>query len=298
MTGGRILVAGASGRLGAEVLRILSDRAVPATRQAPVGPDSVMLDASGVADGSQLSDISAVINCAGAVKGTQADLYAANVTFAQRLARQARDRGVGAFVQVSSFAVFGFPESICTETQVAPKSAYGVSKAKAESRILALASEKFRPVVVRLPFMFIAAHPGLLGTMVKGLGVLGVVPLRSGAPTLRSMLTYAGAAQVLAEAADSRSGPILAAADPSALDLHKFALAVGRAHQKKIIALHVTGVLEELAYRFAPGLVRRILRSSVLCPQANYLRDRWEGWVDNEIEEILRVRARERPPRG
>jgi nucleoside-diphosphate-sugar epimerase len=289
MTGRKILVAGGSGRLGSEILRQLGDRGVSAARRAPAGSDVVRLDKCGLAEPSRWSGIAAAINCVGLVHGQARELQTANVEFAFELARQAREGGIGTFVQVSSFSVWGAAEFIDASSPVAPDSDYGRSKAEAEERVLALASAQFRPVAVRLPFMFSATHPGLIATMIKGVETLRIFPVRSKGQTLRSMLTYAGAAQALIQIAnaDRQSCSILAAADPAPLDLKSFIAAIGQVAGKRILPLPLPAPAETLLARLAPGLVRRIMRSSVLAAELNCLADDPPGSVLREINQIL-----------
>lgn len=288
MSAGKVLVAGATGRLGKEVMAVLGARGVAAARRVD-GAETVLLGPAGLADQAKLAGMSAIINCAGAVRGKPVVLDAANVAFATGLAAQARSAGVPVFVQVSSFSVYGQIERIFPDSPVDPGNAYGRSKADAEAEICAMTTPAFRPVAVRLPFMFSATDPGLIGTMIKALERLRVIPVRLRGQTQRSMLTYRGAAETLVDIANqNRATPsILAAADPRPFDMLRFARKLEATGARKLIEIPIPGCLEHAGYAVMPGLVSRILRSSVLEPEANFLRAEQPGWVEDELNKLL-----------
>lgn len=284
----KVLVAGATGRLGRDVLRVLGARGVAATRRAD-GAETVLVGPRGVADQTRLSGLSAVINCAGLARGNPEDMEAANVDFAVALAMQARSAGVPVFVQASSFSVYGQVERIFPESPVNPTSSYGRSKAGAEAAIGAMATRDFHPVAIRLPFMFSATDPGLIGTLIKAIERLHIVPLRARGPTLRSMLTYAGAAETLVAIADQNhpKASILAVADPQPFEMRQFAHKLKAAGMGRLVELPIPGALEDAGHALVPGFVGRILRSNMLTPEANFLSDDKGGWVDDEIDRLL-----------
>ncbi|MEG8047521.1 NAD-dependent epimerase/dehydratase family protein [Sphingomonas aerolata] len=186
---GRVLVTGGNGRLGRAVLAALGDRGVGGVRGEGIN-GAIAIDSAGTVDAARLAGIDAVINCANLVSGTQADIEQANRLYAVAVARRARAAGVGRFVQVSSFSIYGDAERIDGETSLAPQTDYARSKLAAEHELADLATRDFRVVSLRLPFMFSASEPALLGKLVTAMLKLRMVPVPRGSASRRSMITY------------------------------------------------------------------------------------------------------------
>jgi len=268
-----ILVTGGNGRLGRAVLAQLGTEGLSGVRRSGI-PGSVQIDSEGRIDTAMLAGVTAIINCAGRVTGTTAEIDAANIAYPLALARAARDAGVPRFVQVSSFSVYGRVEHIDAVTPLMPDGDYGRSKVAAEQGLAALATPAFTTVALRLPFMFSVCEPALMGRLVPLVRRMHVLPVRSGAVARRSMITYAGAAQALLVAArmpvNGASTP--AAADPRPLALDAIAQAL-RDRGHRVATLPLPGAAIAIAARLVPGVVDRLFRSSVLVDSANMMRD-------------------------
>lgn len=153
----RILVTGHNGYIGSVL--------VPALRGA--GHDVLGLDTFSFEDyalrrdlrdvkASDLSDFDAVIHLAALTHDPLGDIPAARISEinhqgAVRLARSARDAGVGRFLFASSSSVYGRggEDLLAEDAPVRPTTPYGISKARAEEDIAGLADRDFSPSFLR-----------------------------------------------------------------------------------------------------------------------------------------------------
>lgn len=263
----RVLVAGGDDALGRVVLAKLGERGV-----AGAG----IINKGGRFDPAIFENADAIINCAGRNIGTPAEIDEANVAYPTALARAARAAGVPRFIQVSSFSVYGKAEEIDRDSALAPDSDYGRSKVVAEQTIAQLASDRFHPVSVRLPFCFSSNEPAMLGRLIAMMLRLRVLPTPPAGSSRRSMITYVGAANALVALALSRELPdtLLAAADPEPLDLTALVGILRERFNRRITILPLPNALTACLRPVVPGIVDRLLRSSVLAPSANLL---WDG---------------------
>ena len=288
---GLILVTGATGRLGQTVLARLGEHGVAGQRQCDVISNRIMLiDSDGTVDRAALQGVSAIINCAGRVHGSLAEIDQANIMYPAALARAARDAGVARFVQVSSFSVHGRIEYIDTNTPVAPIDGYGQSKATAEQMLQTLTTANFRPISVRLPFMFNAAHPALLGQLVALLLRVHLLPTPISGPALRSMINYDAAAETLIALANqsaAHDGCAALAADPSPLALPTLARAIRDHLGRRVAILPLPTAMTKLAELIAPAAANRLFRSSVLDPTTNIVKSAPAISVERELLNYL-----------
>lgn len=274
MSEARVLVTGSDEQLGKAVLTALGPCGVAAN---PIG--------DGTIDPSALTGIEAIINCANRVTGTTEAIERMNVAFPTNLAQQARMAGVRRFVQVSSFSVYGRAEQIDAATPLLPLGDYGRSKLAAEQALLALDHADFRVSVLRLPFMFSAQEPEMLGRLVALMLRLRVLPSSAAKPCRRSMITYASAAATLIELAKwpDPSVEVCVAADPRPLDLTVVARLIDERLGRRIAILPIPEAAVLLVGRIAPAIADRLFRSSVLSPSANLL----EGAGEHGVEAAL-----------
>lgn len=292
----RILVAGGNGRLGRAVLAKLGTQGVAGVRGKGLVA-TIVIDSDGGVEPALLDGVDAIINCAGRVTGEPREIAQANIAYAINLARTARDANVARFVQVSSFSVYGRTEHIDHNSPIAPDSVYGHSKIAAEEGLAALAGDGFRPMALRLPFMFSADEPALFGRLIPLLRKLRVLPTPQKGTSRRSMITYAGAADALIRLALSHdvSAKIAVAADPNPLDLTTVARMIHMHLGKRIVLLPVPTTLADVLHRIAPGMIDRLLRSSELAPSANFLSGGTAHPVVLELAAYLnRVRRQDR----
>lgn len=134
--------------------------------------DRYRVDTMDMVDGSwrdsSFRDYDAVFHVAGIVhqknKKNEPEIAAlydrVNRQLAVETARKAKSDGVKQFVFMSSASVYGLTAAvgqlvmITRDTPVHPVDPYGISKAKAEEEIRALADEGFRVAVVRAPMIY------------------------------------------------------------------------------------------------------------------------------------------------
>jgi len=108
-----------------------------------------------------LDGVTAVINLAGLSTEPAAEYrpeanHEINFKAAVELARMAKERGIARFVQASSGSIYdvgaGHPEKDVMHTEASPVQPfriYSITKREAEKEILAMANDKFTPVVIR-----------------------------------------------------------------------------------------------------------------------------------------------------
>lgn len=268
----KVLVIGANGSVGRASLEALgSENGVAITRRnwpehSPFA--HIQLHSDGSLPDQAFDGVCAIINAAGRVDADEAELQAANVELPVKLARQARDCGISKFVQVSSFSIYGLAEYICHETEEMPITAYGRSKQVGDRELLALATDAFAVECVRLPFLFDIDNPALVGSLVKAALKSPFWPIADESQG-RSMISYRDAGTVLAHSASSSRSCITHAADPQLFTFPLLAEAMKRetGHQLRLIKLPAP--LIAIVAAAAPGLHRRLFRSSILKEEDN-----------------------------
>lgn len=293
MSDDRILVAGANGRLGGTVLRKLGPRGISGVRRPRPGTHDVLIDSEGQIDPARLEGVRAIINCAGVIAGAYDEIEQGNVTFPVNLAVTAKRHRVATFVQVSSFSVFGRVEHINQETPIAPDSDYGHSKLRAEQQLYALMTPEFSVSALRVPFIFSAEHPGLLGSLVSSISRLRVLPTAAGRPSRRSVITYDMAADLLIELAQAPGpGSPLCAADPTDLDLVALARKLRGQLERRIAIVSLPALAVRTIETVAPRLGNRLFRSSILDPSINVAAERSDKSAEREISRYLEMLLR------
>lgn len=278
----RILVTGANGTLGRALLQHLGpDIAIASTRtaQSPLpGFDHVALGPDGAPPADVLTRCRAVINAAGKAAGRATGdasaLDEANVRLPLVIAGAAREAAVPKFVQVSSFSVIGSAEHIDDTTAEAPINAYGRSKAEGDRQLQSLTDAAMRIESVRLPLMFSVTKPGLLSPLLTLATRVRLLPSVRNRPVSRSMMTYAAAARHLADCAVSDRSGVSYAADPQPFDYELLTSILADQASIRVRILPVPQFAAAAIDRIAPGIGRRLFRSSLLAPQANLAGDR------------------------
>lgn len=296
---GQILVTGATTPLGKAVLATLGDRGVAAVEDTVAfdgaSSDAIRVPSDGRVDPTILAGMAGIVNCAARVTGGVADLIRANVDYPVHLATAARHAGVPCFIQEGSLSVFGPIERITPDSPIAPVTDYACSRVVAEKSLAALDGDGFATRVLRVPFLFSAAHPGMLGALITAMARLRVVPTHAAAPTLRSMMTHADAAELMVTlvTADATVKRLAAAADREPVDLTAIATAIGAVTGRRVLRMPVPAALIAIGRAVAPGAVNALFRSSVLADTANLRATGSEHSVRAEIDIYLaRLRGR------
>lgn len=287
--GNPVLVNGANGWLGSSLMRVADTQPLVAGVREDRArfAQSILIDSNGTSPDGALTKIGTIINCAGRVTGTVAEVEHANVAHAIQLASDAKAAGVRRFVQVSSFSVYGDAENIRPTTPLKPINNYGHSKLAAEQALLSLSTSEFQVTCVRLPFMFSRSKPALMGHLIKALNQLPFWPTMP-ASIRRSMITYDGAAKLLLQAALDEPTDIIAVSDPRLFTIELLVSAMQR-HQcatARLVStpLWITGPIR----RFIPSLGRRLFQSNVLEPACNWAMGREFGeGIEHEIEATI-----------
>lgn len=158
----RVLVAGGQSRAGLALRRGLSRDprfALTVVVRRPsglVGSEQVVQ----VADyfdppAGLLGDSDVVVNLAGiSVAGDGGAFEEVNVAGPLRLAARAAGAGVRRFIQLSSFSVYGYAESIARTTPETPVAAYGASKLRADAALQKMHAGDFRVTCLRVPMLY------------------------------------------------------------------------------------------------------------------------------------------------
>ena len=122
---------------------------------------------------------------------TKRKYYEVNTDLAVQTAEKAKREGVPEFIFMSSMIIYGDSapygrkKQISEDTKPAPANFYGDSKWQADKRIRALASDAFKTVVLRPPFIY---GPGCKGNYVSLAGLSRKLPVFPMAGNRRSML--------------------------------------------------------------------------------------------------------------
>ena len=180
----RILITGANSYVGTSFERHMKQ-----------WPDAYTVDTVDMVDGTwkehSFRGYDAVFHVAGIVhmknKKNDAEQIAlfekVNVQLAVETAKKAKAEGVRQFIFMSSASVYGLVAPVAREimitkdTPIAPVDNYGISKAKAEEGLLALAGDEFRIVILRPPMIYGKGCKGNYATLSKLARKLPVFPL-------------------------------------------------------------------------------------------------------------------------
>ena len=222
----RILITGATGFVGAAVIRALragGHTLSGTTRQAdrPQGPDGVPLyrvpDFAGPVDwGRFVAGADVVVHLAARAhmtreEGTQAiDLYrATNRDGSRRLAEAAAAAGVKRFVFMSSIKAAGeetFDAPLRETDRCAPQDAYGISKWEAEQALAETAARTgLELVILRPPLVYGPNVRGNLAALLKACAHGWPLPL-GGITNRRSLISTTNLASAVAvSVADARA---------------------------------------------------------------------------------------------
>lgn len=261
-----IVLLGSRSRAGAALKRAFAGHAVTGICREPGGEDLAVADYDRVPEGA-IPPGAVLINCLGRSEGDATTLHRVNVELPLRWAEAARAAG-GHFLQLSSFSVYGAAPLIDAATPELPAGAYGESKLAGDRALLALADERFRVTILRLPIL-IGDGEDKLARLLRLVRRTGVLPVPS-SPIERSMLAYADLGAVVGAAIGKAWGGIAHAADPEPFtyDLLREAMTETGLRLRLPRAPWLVGAIKTLV----PGVGGRLYAASLLDPDANLAR--------------------------
>jgi UDP-glucose 4-epimerase len=241
----------------------------------------------------ELAGFDVVINCAGAVAGSSAELDRANVDLPRSLARACCEAGVEALIHVSSFAVYGDARTISSTSPPNPRSEYGRSKLRGDEALLELTDGTGPTVIlVRLPAIVDPAKPdGKVARLVRAWRGVGIMPMPLG-DIRRSMISARLASRVLSAVSVGAASQVLLAADPEPFSYGRAAEAIGKAAGARVRTLPLPGAALIPLRILAPSLYSSLYGDSVLEPSSNVA----AGW-DSDLYETIEALAAEGPAR-
>lgn len=267
MLSATMLVLGGNGRLAGGLRRYLSDDTRYVARTAADGR-CVAIGDYGTASPAMFAGIGTVINCAGITAGDAASLRRANVEAPVHLATLARAAGARRFVHVSSFSVLGPARHIDAASPAAPVNDYGRSKLAAEQALLALATDDFAVVPVRLPAIVGGGARDKLRRLVALWLRLRRLPVPR-TPVERSMISIDLSARVLATVAQGEERGVLHAADREVFTYHQAAAAITGATGRQVGILTLPDAAVAAMEHVIPSLFSSLYMPSVLAPADN-----------------------------
>jgi dTDP-4-dehydrorhamnose reductase len=198
----RILVTGASGMLGTDVVTVLREAGQDVLPRSRADLDIT----AGPIPLQALAGADLVVNCAAwtavdAAETAEAEAFAANAVGPANLARACARSGTR-LVQISTDYVFAGDATVpyAEDATVAPRSAYGRTKAAGEWAVRAEASQHW---IVRTAWLYGAHGPNFAATMARLAGekdTLGVVDDQVGQPTWTVDVARLVAALIAADA--------------------------------------------------------------------------------------------------
>lgn len=110
------------------------------------------------------------------------DYIRVNTTLTTRIAKKAKKEGVKQFIFMSTMAVYGLEGSVGEKTVIEnntvpkPQTDYGISKLKAEEKLIALENDAFKVAIVRPPMIYGKGSPGNFEKLKKAAQLLPILP--------------------------------------------------------------------------------------------------------------------------
>lgn len=260
----KTLVVGGGSRIAAALVPLLGPQASFVSRRVAGLPNERLVGDYGSVPTSFFANADCVINCVGISAGVDAMLERVNVAIALNLARTARDSGVRRFIQISSFSVYGHAAIIDASALPEPVGAYGRSKLKADTELLALANDTFSPVLLRLPLIYDHDSMGKLGQLLRIWTRLRLLPVPKD-DVERAMISAELAAEVVARLGRDSCDGVVFAADPEPFTYAKAAAA----RIERLSRLPLPAVITQALTRATPSWGRRLFSDSRLSMSDN-----------------------------
>lgn len=241
----RILITGAGSYIGTYVEDYLNQ-----------WPEDYQLDTIDMIDGSwkkrSFRGYDAVYHVAGIVHRekakndpTQTALYSSvNTHLAIETAKKAKAEGVKQFLFMSTASVYGLTASvgqvvtITKDTPLRPVDNYGISKAKAEEGLQALAGEGFKLAILRPPMVYGKGCRGNYVTLAKLAKKLPVFPYVN---NRRSMLYMENLAEFVRLLIEDEAEGIFCPQNREYVNTSEMVRSIAKANGRHILILHGVG---------------------------------------------------------
>lgn len=246
----RILITGAGSYIGTYVENYLSQ-----------WPEDYQVDTIDMIDGSwkkrSFRGYDAVYHVAGIVHRekakndpTQTALYSSvNTHLAIETAKKAKAEGVKQFLFMSSASVYGLTASvgqvvtITKDTPLKPVDNYGISKAKAEQGLQALAGDGFKLTILRPPMVYGKGCRGNYVTLAKLANKLPVFPYVN---NRRSMLYMENLAEFVRLLIEDEAEGIFCPQNREYVNTSEMVRSIAKANGRHIVILHGVGWMLKL----------------------------------------------------
>ena len=177
---------------------------------------------------------------------------AVNVRLAVETAQKAKAEGVKQFIFMSSTSVYGLVAPvgkmvmITKDSPVAPTDNYGISKAKAEEELQALAGDGFRLVILRPPMIYGKGCKGNYATLSKLARKLPVFPM---VENQRSMLYIDNLSELVRLVVDDEAEGIFCPQNEEYVNTSEMVNLIAHARGRSIILVRGFGwLLRQLHY--------------------------------------------------
>lgn len=238
----RILITGAGSYIGTFVENYLNQ-----------WPENYQVDTIDMIDGSwkkrSFRGYDAVYHVAGIVHRekakndpTQTALYSSvNTHLAIETAKKAKAEGVKQFLFMSTASVYGLTASvgqvvtITKDTPLCPVDNYGISKAKAEEGLQALAGDGFKLAILRPPMVYGKGCRGNYVTLAKFAKKLPVFPYVN---NQRSMLYMENLAEFVRLLIEDEAEGVFCPQNREYVNTSEMVRAIAKANGKHILILH------------------------------------------------------------
>jgi UDP-glucose 4-epimerase len=265
----RILVIGGDSRTGGAIAGADPSRISVVCRRGTRGDNKFVVSDYRSIPAETFFGCSTVINCAGAVSGSDDDLVRANVETPLMIAKSAAAAGVDMFVQISSFSVFGATRLITPGQTTAPANSYGKSKLRAEQTLQQLSQPDLKLAIVRFPMLY-GYGRSKLDDLLRLFLKFRILPVPPG-DIARSMLHYDLAAQFILWVVQQGQGGLFAAADPEPFSYSGVVNTLRQNARAQLYTLDVPEVALGIVKYVRPGLHASLFEDSLLSPDANDL---------------------------
>jgi nucleoside-diphosphate-sugar epimerase len=265
----RILVIGGGSRTGSAIVRAApTDVAVVSRRGIRSENIHIVRDYRSIPK-EVFGGYHTVVNCVGAVSGSDDELATANVDAPLTIAQTAAEAGVEMFVQISSFSVFGAAPLIRSGQKTGPTSGYGLSKLRAEQALRRLSQADLKLAIVRFPMLY-GHGRSKLDDLLRLWLKLRIIPAPSG-DVARSMLHYDLAAQFVLRVSKRGEAGLFTAADPEPFAYRQVVDALRQNAEIQLRTLRVPNAALGVLRYVRPALHASMFEDSLLDPDANDL---------------------------